>query len=123
MYLTEDKIKRIEEIKEVIESSINDYDYYGIRFEDKEYKIGDICFNSKSNTNREDERDFPEFGSEEYNELEELDGTCAWSLYNRFTKWSGGTDHCYLIGGHYAEDGEDLNELIIRDAEIIEIIF
>ena len=48
--------------------------YFGIRFENKERTTGEIITDrSKHNIDREDERDFPQFGSDEYEEMPELE--------------------------------------------------
>ncbi|MEC5268885.1 hypothetical protein P9G49_07185 [Heyndrickxia coagulans] len=66
--------------KEALERFEGQYYYIGIRFEDKEREIGDVCECSKHNIDREDEREFPEYGTPEYDEMLELDGTSAWNL-------------------------------------------
>ena len=53
------------------------YEYVGVRFEDKVREISDVCECSKHNPDREDERDFPVYGSEEYEDLPELNGASA----------------------------------------------
>lgn len=51
-----------------------DYDDMGVRFEDKKRKVGEIIMDrSRSNPDRYDEREFPEYGTEEYDNMEELD--------------------------------------------------
>lgn len=126
-YLSLENIKRIEEIKNLINNEITDFDnytYVGIRFEDKEYSVGDICLTSKSNPDRDDERVFPDYGTEEYTELEDLNGACAWNLdaFN-WTTDHGATEHAYIIAGNDAEYGEDEGEIIIEDAKVLEILF
>lgn len=112
---------------EALEKYEDQYPYIGIRFEDKEREIGDICENSRHNTDREDEREFPEFGTEEYEELFELDGTSAWNL-ETYDDFVGGFDtyHCYIVAGNRItnrDDGLDDNEIVIENAEVIEKIF
>lgn len=139
------------EFKKLIEEKTknldtDEYEFFGLRFENKEYKIGDICLPSKHNPNREDERDFPEYGSEEYEELEELCGTSAWLIcsYNsdvnmellsqsfipgdyalglEFKKELYGK--CYIIAGYNTKthDDADCNEIVIKDAVVVDIIF
>lgn len=109
----------------------HDGDYYevGIRFEDKEREVGEICENSKNNYNREDERDFPEYGTAEYDEMEEFDGTSAWDLRN-YDDWGRPEDfmtkYCYIIAGDNLtnqDDGLDYNEIVIENAKVIAKIF
>lgn len=59
----------------------SDYRFLGFRFAMEDYVIGSVVEQvSRSNANRQDERDFPAYGSDEYEELEELDGLCAYLL-------------------------------------------
>lgn len=53
----------------------------GIRFEELERKSGDVITEtSRHNLDREDERDFPEYGTEEYFELFEFVGVSAYDV-------------------------------------------
>lgn len=131
-----------QEIINRIEAASDDYSVIGIRFEDLPREIGEICGNSKHNPYRYDERDYPEYGTEEYNELPELDGTCSWLVGN----WRGLVpgrsvekvieaaasrnslrDHCYLIAsdsnGDMTDYTPDEGEVIIKDAVVIDIIY
>ena len=116
----------------------DDYNFIGIRFEDKQRTINDICECSKHNTERDDDRDFPEFDTEEYNDLFEFDGTSAWSLndnniykYNKINAETEAidnfiTEHCYIIAGNYitnCDDGLDDNEIVIEDAIVLYQMF
>lgn len=110
-----------------LEKYQDEFYYVGIRFEDKERQIGDICECSKHNTDREDEREFPGYGTDEYDEMFELDGTSAWNL-EYYTDFEGGFDtyHCYIVVGNKItnqDDGLDDNEIVIQDAKVVEIIF
>lgn len=105
--------------------------YYevGIRFEDKEREIGETCENSKNNYAREDEREFPEYGTKEYEEMEEFDGTSAWDLRS-YDDWGKPEDfrtkHCYIIAGNNLankDDGLDDGEIVIKDAVVVAKIF
>lgn len=113
--------------EEALEKFEGEYSYLGIRFEDKEREIGDICECSKHNIDREDEREFPEYGTEEYEELPELDGTSAWNL-ETYDDFQGpfATYHCYIIAGEKLtnkDDGLDDNEIVIKDAKVLAKIF
>lgn len=101
----------------------------GIRFEDKERQVGDVCEYSKHNTDREDEREFPEFGSEEYEDMYEFDGTSAWNLAT-YEDWADEgrhtSHHCYLIVGNRLTNRDmdlDDNEIVIEDAIVYAKIF
>lgn len=75
----------VQEFKELVIATFNrieeEEDFYvvGLRYERKERQIGEECDYSRNNIDREDERDFPEFGTAEYDNAEEMDGTSAWS--------------------------------------------
>lgn len=113
--------------KEALEKWEGKYYYLGIRFEDKEREIGEICECSRHNIDREDEREFPEYGTDEYWEMPELDGTSAWNL-ETYDDFEGvfNTYHCYIIGGNRItnqDDGLDDNEIVIENAVVLEKIF
>lgn len=113
--------------KEALEKWEGKYYYLGIRFEDKDREIGEICECSRHNIDREDEREFPVYGTEEYFEMMELDGTSAWYL-ETYTDFEGPfpTEHCYIIGGNWLtnkDDGLDDNEVVIENAVVLEKIF
>lgn len=118
-------------IQEVCEKALKKYEgkyyYIGIRFEDKEREVGEICENSRHNIDREDEREFPKYGTSEYEEMFELDGTSAWNL-EFYYDFEGGfnTYHCYIIAGNRItnkDDGLDDNEIVIENAVVLEKIF
>ena len=130
----------VEKVKEIKEKYEDEYYYIGVRFEDKERTIGEIIEDySKSNTDREDEREFPEYGTEEYETLEDLNGISAWNAFgdwgwNPLVIYRNGdaekdimhdflTDHCYILGSQDVEDGEDNNEIVMKDAVVIEKLF
>lgn len=138
-------VEMYEKVKAIYEANEDKYYYIGLRFEDKDREIGDVCENSKHNPDRDDERDFPEFGSEEYDDLPELDGTSAWNMdpvangrvyapgFGRISDWHMEmpcerlffADHCYVIAGEhrgYHEDPDE-NEILIQDAVVIAKIF
>lgn len=126
-------------VKEIYKAREYDYYHIGIRFEDKEREIGEVCEYSRHNGDREDERDFPEYGTPEYEELETLDGTSAWDLaaltdtylpgYGRINDADPEKEcsryfnarHCYVIASDQAgrHDDPDVNEILIKDAVVI----
>lgn len=104
----------------------------GIRFDNKLYSVGDELPNTKDDPEREDERDFPEFGSDEYNDLPELDGTSAWEtnawwLKDKDFSSADGfeTDHAEIIYGAISDDdySPDQGEILISDAKVAKILF
>lgn len=127
-------------VREIYEANKDEYYYIGLRFENKDREVGEECEWSKDNLGREDERDFPQYGTPEYNELPTLDGTSAWDLsrlsdwyYPGFgeTRWILDHDkecrrhfiaeHCYIIAGDKkgVHDCPDEGEILIRDAVVI----
>ena len=129
-------------VKEIYKANEYEYRYIGLRFEEKERAIGDICENSKHNEDREDERDFPSFDSEDYEEMYELDGTSTWNVETDDFPGFGGnlkgvdleqecyhhflTDHCYIVASDRLGSRDvllDDNEILIKDAKVIARIF
>jgi len=127
-------------VREIYEANKDEYYYIGIRFENKDREIGEECEWSKDNPDREDERDFPQYGTPEYDDLPTLDGTSVWDLsrlseryYPGFgeTRWIFDheqecqryflTDHCYIVAGNQPgnHDCPDDGEILIRDAVVI----
>lgn len=135
-----------EKLQEIVESlNLDDawnreYALYGVRFEDKSREVGDVCECSKHNPDREDERDFPSFDSDEYESLQALDGTSAWELDEETGMYADGVDfrhcddddefwteayHCYIVAGHNSvtHDDADAGEVVIEDAVVVEVVF
>lgn len=125
----------------------DDYTFIGVRFEDKDRQVGDVCEQSKHNPGREDERDFPEFGTVEYDELPELPGTSAWLVYNDLSDFAEDVDaskiralskpswaiddeldiceHAYIVAGRRADTHSDADdgEIVIIDAVVINVLY
>lgn len=97
-------INRIEEIKDAY-----DYGYIGIRVSENEFTKGEILDNS-----------FVWIDGEMTDE--ELDGTCAIMLKDAKLANSYVGDHVAIIGSDIMEYGQDLGEIILRDAEVLEVI-
>ena len=121
-----------EELKKMVEAALTDVtdEYYvvGLRFENMNRETGDVIEEcSKDNADRSDERDFPEYGTDEYDEMEELAGISSWDINfwetMNLNSWSVSTsfdcDHIYLIGGEKHSFGPDDHELVIEDAVVI----
>lgn len=126
----------IEEIKRICEKS--DFSYFGLRADDMEYQIGDICNNSHQLFQ---DPIFDDFGSLLYPAVDdpenpyygyydagELDGTCAikfdpedessiMNALETMKMYSG--MNLYIIAGDSVEYGNDDGEIIIREAEVI----
>ena len=125
-------MKTFEEIKAMMIALEEEHEYVGLRFEDCSYQVGDIVANSKSNMDRADEREFPEYGTEEYDEMPELPGASSWSKdawhLENIDKYPVYHDHVYIIvgdSGYFDDvDGEllDDGEYVIEDAVVAVII-
>lgn len=100
----ENIMNRIEEIREN-----SDYEYIGVRVQENEFVKGEILDNS-----------FVWVDGEITDE--ELDGTCAVKLEDAELAKGYFGDHVAIIGGNYMEYGQDLGEIIIRDAEVLEVL-
>lgn len=111
--------------------------YIGVRHEQKKREVGDICNNSRHNPDRDDEREFPEYGTPEYENLPELDGTSAWEgcekegifegLFVGIQDWDDEPwhdDHIYLVVGdeQTVTADRDYDEIIIKNAQVFEVI-
>lgn len=124
-------------VKEIYAANEDNFYYIGLRFENKDREIGEECEYSRHNADREDEREFPEYGTDDYEEMELLDGTSAWDMSldstyeysdyaaskdcaNYFT-----TDHCYVIASNKVgqHDDPDVGEIVIKDAQVIAQLF
>lgn len=120
-YLTTNLAEEIERLQEL-------YVYIGIRYENLLRNIGDTCSNSR-HISGDECREFPEYDSDDYNELPELDGTSVWlpdsvdfdALSDGYCDFA----HCYIVGGDDKgqHDNPDDGEILIRDAEVLAIIF
>ena len=97
-------INRIEEIEDA-----HDYGYIGIRVSENEFTEGEILDNS-----------FVWVDGKMTDE--ELDGTCAIMLKDAKLANAYHGDHVAIIGGDSMEYGQDLGEIILRDAEVLEVI-
>ena len=122
-----------EAVKSAIENtSVELGEVVGVRFDDVKREIGDICNNSRHNADREDERDFPEYGSDEYDDMDELDGTSAWKpTINIKQTWKSLDDnlsvmysHCYIVVGDKERHPDpDVDEILISNARVVAEIF
>lgn len=134
----------IGDLKEKIDQAVEKYDevngngdyyYVGVRYEDKERSVGDICECSKHNAG---DRDFPQYGTIEYEELDELNGTSAWHAKRHLSNYDLSGDqsilvsdkfkhvkHAYIVVGQYASTPSDADEgeIVIEDAVVAEILF
>ena len=100
----ENIMNRIEEIKENSE-----YEYIGVRVQENEFTEGESLDNS-----------FVWIDGEMTDE--ELPGTCAVKLEDAQLANSYFGDHIAIIGSNSMEYGQDLGEIILRDAEVMEVL-
>lgn len=108
----------------------------GVRWEELGRNVGDEVGCSKHNLERENEGDMPTYGTEEYENMFELNGASSLSVRHLLnglesayrtspdksvsTCYTG--THCYLIGGKHTSnhsDAIDDGELVIVDAKVI----
>jgi hypothetical protein len=117
------------------------YNYYGIRFEEKDRSVGDFVNNSMHNPDRIDERDFPLFGTKEYKNLQQLNGSSAWNIdmqqneenwttaimasYNTDKDIVSQGGHAYIVAGNsdVTHSDADPNEIVIQDAIVVRKIY
>lgn len=111
--------------------------HYGIRFENKVRNVGEVIEDlSRHNLDRDDERDFPEFGTDEYSNAPVLDGVSAWDLDGKWSRSVGAdgyfdelhfeAERCYIIASDdiaNCDDALDENEIVMVDAKVIAAIF
>ena len=120
-------------IRDMIENS--DYEFYGLRYDDAEYDIGEEYERShqwwQDDPNEGLEEDDPWYLP--YNEElglwdgGELDGTCSVGVnegnveeaLERIKSYTNCGKNLYLIAGDYAQGGNDCGELIINNAIVI----
>lgn len=130
----------LDRARELFAELSEEHEYVGIRFEDKGREVGEVCECSRHNPDREDERDFPEFGSDGYYDLPEFDGTSCYdlsmpSVYHQLKApaYLGDPDaaaffqraHAYIVVGDRTSnmDETDDGEIVIVDAEVAAIVY
>lgn len=125
----------VENIKKAIEGT--DFEFYGIRIDNGiKYNIGDIANNSHQlfQDSFDDENGEPIYPYIEdgiykgFYDAGELGGTCAIAFDfddDASIQQAIGQVHIYfgdfihILGGNYAESGNDRGEIIISDAEVL----
>ena len=100
----ENIVSRMDEIKENSE-----YEYIGVRVQESEFVEGEIL-----------EPSFVWVDGEMTDE--ELDGTCAVKIEDVRLANNYFGDHVAIIGSNSMEYGQDLGEIILRDAEVLEVV-
>lgn len=121
---------------------LHDYCYVAYRFEDADRNVGDIIRGcSKDNPGREDNRDFPEYGTKMYNDLPDADGICSYTSDDYSLDWNFGSQndysaekpaethfvgrHLYIIAsGDCGESSDpDAYEIVLREPVVLAKIF
>lgn len=125
----------IEEIRKLISEA--EYDYIGIREDDRDYQIGEAMNNSHQLFQDPQYADFectellyPYISDGPYTGFYdggELDGTCALevsenNIEEMIEAVKSYGEKTYLIGGNTMQYGNDKDEIIIRNAEVIAIL-
>lgn len=98
------------EIKALMDEYSEEYGIVAIRTQEEEFEMGTICHNSRVWID----------GEETDEELDGVCGTVVKGLEYHLDTYYG--DHVAIIAGDYYGYGEDPYEVIIRDAEVINII-
>jgi len=104
-----------------------EYEYIGFRFDERNMEIGECFGNSKHNPDREDERDFPEWGTAEYENMIELDGTSCYDAEYFMEVYADGEMNffedmkCYLIASNEAgcHDDPDEGEMLLKNPIVL----
>lgn len=124
----------VDEIKKAIENT--EYEFYGIRVDEVKYSVGEAANNSHQLFQ---DPDFDDDGELIYPYIEdgiyrgfydagELDGTCTIGFdpeddetiekaLDMVKSYIG--DFIHVLGGDYAQGGNDNGEIIISDAEVL----
>lgn len=129
-------------ILDIYNNEKSNYRYLGVRLENKDRREGDKLNISKHNPDRDDERDFPDYDSDEYDNLPSFGGTSAWEMdmvkergkFNLLLKgdyndWDEeiyfDKKHMYIIGGDRRTKNvhRDWGEIIIENAEVVDKVF
>ena len=125
----------IEEIRKLISEA--EYDYIGISADDRDYQDGEVMDNSHQLFQDPQYADFectellyPYISDGPYTGFYdggELDGTCALevsenNIEEMIEAVKSYGEKTYLIGGNTMQYGNDKDEIIIRNAEVIAIL-
>lgn len=82
-----------------------DADEFAVRFDARDLEPGDTLDASRHNIDRDDERDFPDHDSADYNDLPILNGTSAYSLTTLPRHLIDCDEPIYLIAGDVQSGG------------------
>lgn len=106
MKVTEEMISMV---KELASDPYREYEYIGIRVQEVPFEVGEMSHLSHIWDDGEDTG-------------VELSGICALSgeYAHRASSYYG--DHIAIVAGNSAEYGEDIGEIIISDAVVLEVL-
>lgn len=127
------KQELIEQIQSVVDAE--QYEVYGLRVDNYNYNIGDMCFRSHQLYQDAFEDDdgnliYPQGEGiyADYYDAGELPGTCA-LVINKYhpldtvlvalSPYACLGDYIYLVASNYCEGGNDPGEVIISDARVL----
>lgn len=99
----------IDRVKEMAEDPFRDYYYIGIRVQDVPFELGEMNHMSHVWVDGDDT-------GEELNGVSVLLGAYA-DLANQYFG-----DHIAIVAGDSGESGEDDGEIVLSDAQVIEIL-
>ncbi len=106
MMLTADVIAKV---KEMANDPYREYEYIGVRVQEQEFELGEMDHVSHVWDNGDDTG-------------EELNGVCALKADALELAEMYFGEHAAIIAGNSIEYGEDVGEIIISDAVVIEIL-
>ncbi|MDD6210500.1 MAG: hypothetical protein PUB21_07850 [Bacteroidales bacterium] len=133
-------LSKVNELKKIAEKEYLPYRHYGIRFDGRlNLEEGFVFNNSKLNPDRSDLREFPVYGTPEYEAMPEAEGTCVYYVFDgdreetisNFEYFLSYADKYfddnenddvawYWVGSNGTiETGEDEFEEILTDATVI----
>ena len=112
----------------------------GVRYDNRVVSVGDELPNSRSNVDRDDTRDFPTYGTPEYDDSEELDGTSVYLAAHHYddlddiqnygleTILCGSDesvwDHAVIVIGMETDSFcEDDGEVVLAYCTVVEILW
>lgn len=133
-------VRKVLEIIEQETDALLDEGYVvGVRFENLQRKEGDVVKErSRHNIDREDEREFPEYGTDGYFEMMELDGVSTWDaeeiddILGRYVDMDGKAnhefmaDHGYIMYSHNVsniDDALDHGEVVLVEPKVAKVLF
>lgn len=112
----------------------------GVRYDNQLVSVDQELEHSKDNTDRDDSRDFPQYGSNEYNSLPCVDGTSAYLVADAWDdeddfegrgldeilngKEESAWDHASIVIGRKSDwCCEDQGEVAIHDCTVVKVLW